>query len=254
MVGAVSTAARDELTVASFNIHWGRGARYQYRPFDVVAAAREIDADVLVLQESWAPHGGPGQHDAIAAALGYELWYEPLARSVDSPWPKVVDRPDGARNPGTGTWGLAVLSRLPVSASATLPIGPLLRLDPPARALIRLDVQVGGRTLVVHGTHLAHLEVGVHRHRPALRAALSPTTTPAVLLGDMNMWGWNIDWMVPDGWRRARSRGGTYPAARRASIRIDHLLTTPSVEVLEMEVLPDLGSDHRPIRARLRLP
>src|SRR3546814_3539543 len=63
-----------ELTVASFNIHWGRGRRSQgFPPFDVVEACKQLDADVIALQESWAPNRGVAQHDAVAEALGYEV-------------------------------------------------------------------------------------------------------------------------------------------------------------------------------------
>ena len=41
-----------DLTIASYNIHWGRGPKRRgHPPFDVVAACRRLDADVLVLQE-----------------------------------------------------------------------------------------------------------------------------------------------------------------------------------------------------------
>ncbi len=49
-----------ELTVASFNAHWGVDARG--RPFDVGAAARSLGADLLVVQEVWRPHRGPVVH------------------------------------------------------------------------------------------------------------------------------------------------------------------------------------------------
>ena len=60
------------LTLASFNIHmgvdgWGR-------PFDVVGQCAGLDADVLVLQESWNPDGGDlSTAAAVAEGLGYQL-------------------------------------------------------------------------------------------------------------------------------------------------------------------------------------
>jgi endonuclease/exonuclease/phosphatase family metal-dependent hydrolase len=57
--------------------------------------------------------------------------------------------------------------------------------------------------------------------------------------------------MVPPGWRRVVA-GKTWPA-RRPRHQIDHLLLTDGVEVVQGEVLDDAGSDHRPIRARLRV-
>src|ERR1700684_650264 len=57
------------VVVASFNVHggvdgWGR-------PFDVVEACRRIDADVLMLQESWSPDDGVSMAETVARQLGY---------------------------------------------------------------------------------------------------------------------------------------------------------------------------------------
>ena len=50
-------------------------------------------------------------------------------------------------------------------------------------------------------------------------------------------------------------RGRTWPASRPHS-QIDHILVRrgDGTEVLDREVLPDVGSDHRPVRATLELP
>lgn len=241
-----------ELTVATFNVHWGLGPRSRrYPPFDVVEASNRIDADVLVLQESWQPDAGSAHHDLVAEALGYtSVTAVSMGRAVIRPEPKLVSRPDPSRAKGTGDWCLAVLSRRPVTATAVHPLRRLL-LDPSDRFVVRVDVDVDGTALALHGTHLAHLEMGVARHAPGLRRALAPADQPGVLLGDMNMWGWCISAMTPGGWRRARGPA-TFPAARPV-FRIDHLLTTDRVEVLSAEVLADLGSDHRALRAELRV-
>jgi endonuclease/exonuclease/phosphatase (EEP) superfamily protein YafD len=47
-------------------------------------------------------------------------------------------------------------------------------------------------------------------------------------------------------------RGRTWPAGRPHS-QIDHILVRPGTEVVEAEVLPAVGSDHRPVRATLRV-
>jgi endonuclease/exonuclease/phosphatase family metal-dependent hydrolase len=90
----------------------------------------------------------------------------------------------------------------------------------------------------------------VWRLAPSLRAALPPAGEPAALAGDMNMWGWCVDRLVARPWRRA-VRGRTYPAHRPHS-QTDHILVTPAVEVVTAEVVPQVMSDHRPVRARLR--
>ena len=242
-----------ELTLASFNIHWGRGPRLRgYRPFDLVDACRTLEADVLVLQESWGPDDGESDHDRVAQGLDMEVAAAvSLARTDLQPHPKVRARAEVGGDAGSGSWSVAVLSRLPVRATRIERL-PHLWLDPVDRALVVVDVAVDDATLTVLGAHMAHLETGVAFHTRALRRILPPADQPAALVGDMNMWGWNIDLMTPKQWRRT-VQGKTFPAHRPHS-QIDHLLVTPPVEVLSAEVLPDLGSDHLPIRARLRLP
>jgi endonuclease/exonuclease/phosphatase family metal-dependent hydrolase len=240
-----------ELTIASYNIHWGRGRkRLGCPPFDVVAACRRLEADVLVLQESWAPDDGPSDHQRVADALGMVVASDvSLARSVVEPEPRVVRRERAGGGGGTGGWHVAGLSRLPVTWSSVEPL-PHLWFDHSDRAVVAFSVEADGVPLQVRGTHLPHLEYGAHLSTRGLRRTLPPAGVAAAFIGDMNMWGWTIDRMVPRGWRRV-VRGKTWPSHRPHS-QIDHLLVTSSVEALWAEVGPDLGSDHLPIRARLR--
>lgn len=241
-----------ELTLASFNIHWGRGDRRGgYAPFDVVDACRQLDADVIALQESWAPDDGVAQHDAVAAALGMEVLVVPMGRSEVEPRMRLVSRADPDRRAGDGDWCLALLSRLPIRRSSTTVL-PQLRVDPATRVLVRAEVDLGSRALTVVATHFSHLEFGSPLQTRALRRALPSVDSPAVLLGDMNMWGWTVSAMTADGWRRV-VKGKTWPA-RRPQHQIDHVLATPGVGLVHSEVLRDLGSDHRPVRAQVRVP
>jgi endonuclease/exonuclease/phosphatase (EEP) superfamily protein YafD len=74
---------------------------------------------------------------------------------------------------------------------------------------------------------------------------------PAIVAGDCNFWGPGVRAFFR-GWHRA-VRGRTWPAAHPHS-QIDHVLVRPAdVEVLDGRVLPDLGSDHLPVRVELRL-
>jgi len=244
-----------ELTIASYNIHWGRGpTRRGAAPFDLVGACRELDADVLILQESWVPDDGPSDHERVADALGMTVACDvSLARAVVEPEPRLIVRERAAKTPGAGAgeggWHLVALVRLDVH-DAHVDRLPHLWFDHSDRAVLAFDVEVDGARLAVRGTHLPHLEYGAHLSTRGLRRSLPPADAPAAFIGDMNMWGWTIDRMVPAGWRRA-VHGKTWPSHRPHS-QIDHLLVTRPVEVLSGQVGPDLGSDHLPIRARLR--
>jgi endonuclease/exonuclease/phosphatase family metal-dependent hydrolase len=239
-----------DVTLGSFNLHMGRGTGGHGAPFyDVVTAAKEIDSDILVLQEAWVPDGDDGNVMEIAEALDYRIAASfAVARASCHEQVRLVSREGTA---GNGDWVIAVLSRLPVRRTAVVPLEPQLPRDPGRRALLMTEVEAEGRALSVIGTHMPLLKDPVWRLAPALRAALPPPDAPAVFAGDMNMWGWCVDRMMPPGWSRA-VRGRTYPAHRPHS-QTDHILVTPPVEVVESEVIPQTTmSDHRPVRARLR--
>jgi endonuclease/exonuclease/phosphatase family metal-dependent hydrolase len=183
-----------QVVVATYNVHagvdgWGR-------PFDVVEACRRVDADVLVLQESWAPDGQDSTATRVAAALGYTATELPLARGrivappVDAGrrwgprlWARsayglrlarrgrssAADRVPGGTGPQLpgrprdvvrGDWGIAVLSRLPVVRSALVDLGQLPS-DPARRGAIVLDVNVNV-DVDVAGTPAGLRVVGTH--------------------------------------------------------------------------------------------
>lgn len=153
------------------------------------------------------------------------------------------------RRPQAGSWGLAIVSRLPLSGWRIIDLGRLPK-DPVRRAALGCTIRRGDLRLEVVATHLSHLTHGSLRQASLLRAGLGSVDTPAVLGGDMNAWGPVVLRMFP-GWRRL-VRGRTWPAWRPHS-QLDHLLGTPMVGTSDTAVLGDAGSDHRPVRARLSL-
>lgn len=264
--------------LGTFNIHagvdgWGRS-------FDTVAACRAIDADVLVLEETWSPEDGPGIAQQIADAMGYTVREETLAGGrLAVPHPEAGDRwmpsldwrgashaiyLDSERALGPrittsvryqtaqrGRWGIAVLSRLPITDSHVVDLGRLPR-DRARRLAIVVAVQAGTASVTVAGTHMSHITYGAPRQYLVLRRhlRLAVGEGPAVLAGDMNLWGPPVVALLP-GWRRAL-RGKTWPAWRPHS-HVDHVLVHGGLRVVEAEVLPMAGSDHRPVRVRLGL-
>jgi endonuclease/exonuclease/phosphatase family metal-dependent hydrolase len=238
-----------ELSLATFNIYWGSRADTR-EPFDVVGACAELDADVLLLQECWRLDGTPGQAADVGRELGYDVVESPpMARSTTPPRPDLLpwSRTDGA----TGDWYHAVLSRLPIRGLRAVRLLPQLRLDIVRRFVVTVDLDVGGTLVPIAATHLPHLRMGAPFVTRSLRRSLPSADQPAVFAGDMNMWGWCIDAMAPAGWRRA-VRGATWPA-RRPHSQIDHVLVTDRVEAVSGEAVPLVASDHRPVKAVLRV-
>lgn len=158
---------------------------------------------------------------------------------------------DAARRGWTeGEWQTVVLSRLPILSREVVDLGQLRR-DPARRAALSLQVEVGGKPLNVVGAHLSHLTHGSPRQLRRLRAVLERIEGPTVVVGDMNLWGFAVERILPR-FRRA-VRAPTWPAGRPFG-QLDHILVSEGIEVCEAEVLGPSGSDHRPLRARLRIP
>ena len=265
--GTGTGSRRAALRVASFNVHmgvdgWGRH-------YDVLAECEALDADVLVLQEAWTPDdGSPGTAELIAGRLGYHVvaearlatarLYQPIdtdsarwgptfgqvrktLRLDEERW-KVAAGPR-ARVAQHGRWGVALLSRVVCRDPRVLDLGKLRR-DPAGRAVVRCTTDLGGRELVVHGTHMSHITHLSPAQYRRLARLLPPLDTPALLAGDMNMWGPPASSFFT-GWRRAVV-GRTWPS-RRPHSQLDHILVTPAITVVDARVAPASGSDHRPV-------
>ncbi len=272
-----------ELSVASLNTHagmdgWGR--RY-----DLVDACRQLDADVIALQEVFAPLEETSQSDEIAAQLGYTPVELPLARAwrrkegiqQGRGWqPRTVlpttlkairvgGRVDYSKRSNLagyeeGTWGIAVLSRPRVVTTEAVRLGRLRR-DFTHRGALVVELDVGsgqpasqdapaGRgNFMMVGTHAAHLTVGSPLQMRRLYRQLPTARMPAAFAGDMNMWGPPLSLLLP-GWRRA-VRGRTWPAWRPHS-QTDHILVNEAVTVVGGEVVHAGNSDHLAVRAQLR--
>jgi endonuclease/exonuclease/phosphatase family metal-dependent hydrolase len=240
-----------ELTIASFNCHAGLQARRNgvCEPYDLDTALGGIDADVVVLQESWTPDGGVAAVRRVGDAIGAEVFELRFGRSRLDPWPHVPR--DGS---GLGDVGLAVLSRIPAEAQGRLSVGTVLSDPTPERGALHVVLDVGGTKVDLIGVHLSsRLPYGPPIQLRRLAAQLPPPGRPGIVAGDCNFWGPAVESFLP-GWRRT-VRGRTWPAGRPHS-QIDHILVRAAdgTEVLHSEVLPGVGSDHRPVRATLRFP
>ena len=138
----------EPITLASLNLHGGLTARGE--PFDVAEACHRLKADVITLQEAWRPDEQPDLVTAVAAELG--------AQVGTAGWPGTPTGPCSASapTPGPGSWGLAVLSLLPVTGYQEIELGraPGDRISRAAQ-VVTLTTP-GGAALRVVNTHLTH--------------------------------------------------------------------------------------------------
>jgi endonuclease/exonuclease/phosphatase family metal-dependent hydrolase len=230
------------LTFASYNIRKAIGLDRRRNPERILAVLREIDADVVALQEADRRLG------RRASALPREMieehtGYRPVPLST---------RPDSI-----GWHGNALLVRRGIEIVEAAPV-PLPVLEP--RGAIRADLRIEGHLVRVVGLHL---DLSGLRRRHQVRAILDHLAeldgdTPAVLLGDFNEWArrggcfreFGGEWQV-------LSPGPSYHT-RQPVARLDRVIAshewTLSGSGVHHSVLSARGSDHLPVWASLGLP
>jgi endonuclease/exonuclease/phosphatase family metal-dependent hydrolase len=234
-------AKQQAVTLVSVNLHAGYDAHGS--PYDLWAACQRLRADILLAQETWRV---PGRHDPLAdwaRERGARILRADVRTGCD------LHAMGISPDPCIGDWGLAVVTILPVLHYETTCLGQAPG-DRNVRTAQLVTVELpSGRALRVVNTHLTHrLTSPVQLMRLVLRLAADPA--PTVIAGDLNMPAPVTG--LAAGYSPAVT-GRTFPA-HRPLVQLDHILTGRGVEGREGAVLPAMGSDHLPVRARLSMP
>jgi endonuclease/exonuclease/phosphatase family metal-dependent hydrolase len=230
-----------QLTFASYNIHKAVGTDGKRDPERVLAVLRELDADVIALQE-------------CDRRMGTRASVIDRAALDDTPWRAL---PVARRATSLGWHGNALLVRRrfePLEAQAVA----LPMLEP--RGAVRGDFAVDGRRLRAVGMHL---DLSGLRRRDQVRAILKHVDgcehgCPAVLMGDFNQWGVGSGAMreFAGGWQ-SLAPGRSFPS-RQPVAPLDRIVVSSEWKVLGMGVhhsaLAARASDHLPVWARVELP
>ena len=265
------------MRVATFNLHagvdgWGRPTR----ALDVV---KELDADVLVLPELWRSDEGHDFYTDLTNTLGVRGIFAPLAHGErvttgvgTARWQPRLAHFVGERglffdehrgltaaqrksrelleHVETGTWGLALLTRLSVEECQVVSLGRLPR-EKVQRAFLVARLNDGTRSfyvLAVHGAHISHGSHLQYRRINDYVATLAPDV-PVLVAGDFNAWRPLLRLYLP-GWR-SLARGRTWPTPRPHS-QIDHVLGRGPWRS-HQSFTRDGGSDHLALVCDLEL-
>lgn len=254
--------------LATFNIMNGRSLLDGRVDADRFASAvRELDADVLGLQEVDHLQDRSGGQDLteVAARAGGATAYRFAAAIIGTPGGRVrpvtdADAGDGEPRYGVGlvsrwpvtSWGLLRLAAAPVRSPIYVPgpRGGLLLLEDEPRVLVTARIESPYGPLTVGCTHLSFVPGwNVRQLRHCVRH-LRSLPGPRVLLGDLNLPG-----VLATAVSRWRSAGAlpTFPAPA-PRVQLDHVL----VDQRDRAGLPDPDrayapalpvSDHRPLVA-----
>lgn len=236
------TPAPVQLTVLSFNIHFGVG--HGRGGLDRIAEEiRAWEPDVVLLQEVDKGRPVSGNVDQ-AAALGEKTGLNHVYGA-------------NSRNTGAGPRGNAILTRFPITTATNthLPMAGGKEL----RGLLHAQLDVGGVPVSVYATHFDH------RSREARKVAartavqlMAADPLPKLFGGDLNTGpdGRPIAILraagFGDAWAVGKGKGATVPADRPGS-RIDFILHDGWFTPVQAEVLYSEVSDHRPVWTRMQL-
>ncbi|MXO91250.1 endonuclease/exonuclease/phosphatase family protein [Pontixanthobacter aquaemixtae] len=229
------------LKFASYNIHKAVGTDGRRDPERILAVLREINADIIALQEADARLG---QRASVLAKAALD----------ETPWKFV---PVAKRPRSIGWHGNALLVRKSYAVLDAEPLD-LPRIEP--RGAVRADIEVGGARIRVAGMHL---DLSGLRRRAQIVSILKHVDTcgprcPTVLMGDFNQWGnrtgamrkFHPDWHILE-------TGRSFPS-RQPVARLDRIVTCDEWGCLEQHVhhsaTAAVASDHLPVVASLELP
>lgn len=222
------------IRLATYNIHRCIGRDGHCDPERILGVLRELQADVLALQEveSW--------HYKGVALLEY------LSRETGM---TAVAGPTLLR--GTSAYGNAILSRMPVRDVRRLDLSFPGR-EP--RGALDVDLRCNGTGLQLVATHLG-LNPAERRGQVQQLLELFRTngSHPAVLIGDLNEW---FLWGRPLHWLQALFGKTPAPAtfpAKCPVFALDRIWVRPQGSLIRVEVhdtpLARRASDHLPLKA-----
>jgi endonuclease/exonuclease/phosphatase family metal-dependent hydrolase len=233
------------IRVATYNVHKCRGMDRKVSAARIAQVLREVDADVIALQEILRVANEDPKHDQVGF-LASELGMEHCAFGHNRPLQG-------------GTYGNATLSRFPIENWTNYDVSHAKR---ERRGCLRTDLRVDKGQLV-HVMNL-HLGTGFMERRAQARMLLSPELllngefkAPRIVVGDLNEWTRGLATCLlsehfvsaeENGRRVKRSYPGVLPL-----LRLDHVYYDGKLKLEKFGIHRSkaalVASDHLPMVA-----
>lgn len=231
-----------QLKFASYNIRKAIGRDRRRDPDRILSILREIDADVIALQEADRRFGRRASALPLASIRDH-THYDPVPLTM---------KPDSI-----GWHGNVLLVRRDMDIIDARPV-ELPIIEP--RGAVCAELEFAGQRIRVAGMHL---DLSGLRRRQQVRTVLDHideygNECPTVLMGDFNEWARHGGCFREFGDRwSVVSPGQSFPAARPVA-RLDRIIASRDWDILDAKVHHSVhaswASDHLPVWATLKLP
>lgn len=225
------------IRVTSYNMHKAIGTDRRRNPDRILDVLREVDADVVALQEADRRFG------ARAAVISPHLLDE------HSDWKSVSF---GIRTGSMGWHGNALLVRKDCEV-VDCEVIHLPSLEP--RGAVMADIRHGGTIWRVIGMHLDLSGLWRRKQAAAILAHVQSSThkRPTVMMGDLNEWTRGAGCLRDFSRDFAFAETGASFHARRPIARLDRIMVSDDLQVVDCGVHSSAAarkaSDHLPIWA-----
>lgn len=242
---APKSSKKKTLRVMTYNIHVGVGMDKKLDLQGIADVINEQHPDLVGLQEVDRGVKRTEGKDEIAELAKLTSMNYVFAHNLDYQG---------------GQYGVAILSRFPIGAIDHRKYEN--KREAERRGMIRVEVEVGGKTINFVTTHLDYqYEDGRVFETQQMLEFLSAQKAPLIVVGDFNDEPTGAAYKLmragfQDTWVRSRAAGEglSYPADKPAK-RIDYIFTRVSdrIRAKRAWTVNTLASDHLPVIAELEL-
>lgn len=222
---------KKEVNIVSYNIHSGLNKNMFPTLFDTIDFLKQVDADIICLQEV---------NESARAGFQVSSFKEELKMNSHF----------GANVVDLGyNYGLATYSKYPIKKEEHIYLSSFRE----QRGMLHTTVKVDYRKLNIINVHLGlennEREIQI---KELLDFIKKLGDEPYIVLGDFNQGNINIDNNILKDVAKELGKSNvlTFPTGLD---RIDYILVSPNVEVLEYDVLIKDMSDHYPIFAKIKI-
>ena len=243
-IRTITHGGTDAITVMTYNIHQGYGMDGLLDPWEILNTIREVNPDILVLQESDTNRLSSMNVDILnwlACKLEMYVYSGPST--------------------GEQIYGLALLSRYAIDDSSLY----FLESQEDQRVWFRCQMQIGSETLAVYGIHMGLSQEDRTSQSNEVVERLATETMPFIMMGDFNTWPnetiyENLTTVMSDAWVLAGhglmdESGYTFDSIEPYE-RIDYIFVSGELAsgVNSCDVLVGQeGSDHLPLWVSLNI-